>query len=244
MVGPRPRLPRPTGWNTRSCIIETDGRDCDHNFPRLRIDHLDYLEYCSCFTRVASVSSYDAACSCSASFQRFTRLLDLRSVMRCSFLTSCKSNLSPAVGPLCPAVVALLPAVGPLFMPAVGHALFLPVVGCALRLWSASTIHLLSTDPRLHLVVHREPQNLLRSMQQEVTLEVHRFLLLLLVDGHKSALTSFSVLPRVTCCVGPATLHCQDSLYSEEPIRACISLTFNSSPGKLHDTDETVLSCT
>ena len=47
-------------------------------------------------------------------------------------------------------------------------------------------------------------QNLLRSMQQEVTLEVQRILLPLLVDGHKSALASFSVLPRVTRCVGPA----------------------------------------
>ena len=72
----------------------------DHNFTRLRIDHLDYVEYCSFFTRFASVSSYDAVCSCSASFQLFTRLLHLRSVMRfllsflaccwlCSFLACC-----------------------------------------------------------------------------------------------------------------------------------------------------------
>ena len=59
-VGSRPRLPRPTRWNASSCIIETDGRDCDHNFARLRIDHLEYLEYCSFFTRFASVPSYDA----------------------------------------------------------------------------------------------------------------------------------------------------------------------------------------
>ena len=81
---------------------------------------------------------------------------------------------------------------------------FPPAVGYALSLWLTSTIHLLSTsDPRLHLVVHLEPQNLLRSMQQEVTLEVHRILLPLLVDGHKTAFTSFSVLPCVTCGVGP-----------------------------------------
>ena len=42
--------------------------DSDHSFARLRLDHLDYLEYCSFFTRFASVSTYDAACSCSASF--------------------------------------------------------------------------------------------------------------------------------------------------------------------------------
>ena len=65
-------------------------------FARLRIDHLDYLAYCS---------------FCLASFQRFTRLLDLRAVIRFFFLASCRSALSPAVGPLCPAVVALLPAV-------------------------------------------------------------------------------------------------------------------------------------
>ena len=129
--------------------------------PDWRIDHLDCLAYCT---------------FCLASFQH------LRVVMRFFFLTSCRSALSPAVGPLCPAVVALSPAVGPLFMPAFGYALFLRLT---------STIHLLSTsDPRLHLVVHFEPQNLFRS-------EVFHILLHLLVDGHKSAFTSFSVLPRV-----------------------------------------------
>ena len=81
-VGSRPRHPRPTRWNASSCIIEADDRDCDHNFVRLQIGHLDNLEYCSFFTRFALVSSYYAACSCSASFQLFTRLLDLRSAMR------------------------------------------------------------------------------------------------------------------------------------------------------------------
>ena len=112
-----------------------------------------------------------------ASFQLFTGLLDLRSVMR--FLSS--------------------------FPPAVGYVLFSPAVGYALFLWLTSTIHLLSaSDPRLHLVSHLEPQNLLRSMQQEVTLEVHRILVPLSVDGHKSALTSSAVLKRGTCGVGPA----------------------------------------
>ena len=47
-VGSRPRFSRPTRWNASSCIIETDGRDCNHYFARLRIDDLDYLE---CFSR-------------------------------------------------------------------------------------------------------------------------------------------------------------------------------------------------
>ena len=50
-----------TRWNASSCIIETDVQDCDHNFARLRLDHLDYPEYCSFFTRFALVSSYDEA---------------------------------------------------------------------------------------------------------------------------------------------------------------------------------------
>ena len=87
--------------------------------PDLRIDHLDYLEYRSFFTRFASVSSYDVACSCSASFQLLTRLLDLRSVMR--FFLS--------------------------FPPAVGCALFSPTVGYALFLWLTSTIHLVDLRP-------------------------------------------------------------------------------------------------
>ena len=91
-VGSRPRPPRPTRRNVSSCIIETDGRDRGHNFGRLRIEHLDCLGYCSFFTRFALVSSYDAAWSCSASFQIFTRLLDLRSLMR-FFL-----SFPPAVG--------------------------------------------------------------------------------------------------------------------------------------------------
>ena len=82
--------------------METDGRDSSHNFARLRIDHLDYLGYCSFFTRFASVSSYDAACSCSASFQLFTRLLDLRLVMRLLLvpfrLPLAMVFFSPAVG--------------------------------------------------------------------------------------------------------------------------------------------------
>ena len=61
------------------------------------------------------------------------------------------------------------------FPPAVGHVLFSPAVGCVLFLWLASTIHFLPTfDPRLHLVVHLEPHNLLRNMQQKITLEIHR----------------------------------------------------------------------
>ena len=54
------------------------------------------------------------------------------------FLTSCGSAFSPAVGPLCPAVVAPLPAVSPVFMPAVGHDLhvFMPTVGYALHFFS------------------------------------------------------------------------------------------------------------
>ena len=79
-VGSRPRLPRPTRWNASSCIIETDGRDCDHSFARLRIDHLDYLGCCSFFTRFASVSSYDAACSWLCSF--------LACCWLCSFLVA------------------------------------------------------------------------------------------------------------------------------------------------------------
>ena len=153
----RSRLPSPTRWNASSCIIE-----CDHNFARLRIDHLDYLEYCSFFTIFASVSSYDAACSCSASFQLVTRLRNLRSVMR-FFL-----SFPPAVG--CA-----------LFSPAVGYAL-----SCGLRPPSIS-------DPRLHLVVHLKISSAPRSRK---LLEVNRFLLPLLVDGHKSAFTSFSVLPQ------------------------------------------------
>ena len=105
----RSRLPSPTRWNASSCIIE-----CDHNFARLRIDHLDYLEYCSFFTIFASVSSYDAACSCSASFQLVTRLRNLRSVMR--FFLS--------------------------FPPAVGCALFLACCWLCSFLWLTSTIHL------------------------------------------------------------------------------------------------------
>ena len=59
------------------------------------------------------------AWSCLASFELFTRLLDLRSVMR--FFS---------------------------FPPAVGYTLFSPAVGHALFLWLTSTIHLLSTDLR------------------------------------------------------------------------------------------------
>ena len=61
------------------------------------------------------------------------------------------------------------------FPPAIGYVLFSPGVGYALFLWLTSTIHLLSTsNPRLHLVAHLEPQNLLRSIQQEVMHEVLR----------------------------------------------------------------------
>ena len=106
-VGSRRRLPCSTRWNASSCIIETDGRDCNQHFVRLRIDHLDHLGYCSFSTRFASVWSDDAACFCLVSFQRFIRLLDFRLVMR--FFLS--------------------------FPPVVGYALFSPAVGCTLLLW-------------------------------------------------------------------------------------------------------------
>ena len=163
-------LSRPTRWNASSCIIETDGRGCGHNFARLRIEHLDYLEYCSFFTRFASVSSYDAACSCSASFQRFTRLLDLRSVMRFFFLTSCRSAFAPAGSAPSRCGCSLTSCRSAL------HA-------CC---WLCSFLAAYVRHPSLVdlLVVHLEPQILLHSMQQEVTLEVHRILLPHLVDGH------------------------------------------------------------
>ena len=199
-VGSRPHLPRPTRWNATCYIIETDGRDCDHNFARLRIDHLDYLEYCSFFERFALVSSFDVACSCSASFQLFTRLLDSRSVMcfflsflaccwQCSFLACCWLCSFLACCWQCSFLVAC-----------VHHSSLLDLRHAPApspRRWTQIGTHVLLRPATCHVCRTRSSH---------------------LTQNHYSCL--------------------------KEPIRACNSLAFNSSPGKLHDADETVLSCT